>query len=65
MVTTVKMPFTFEPQVQAMKKPVAINQLHHSTVNSLVSNTLSTEHLGEQVKRTSSGVCEIECMNRL
>lgn len=29
------MPLTLEPQVQAMKNPVAMSQLHHSTENSL------------------------------
>ena len=34
-VTTVRIPLTFEPQVQAMNVPVAKSQPHHSGVNSL------------------------------
>ena len=33
--TTVSMPFTLEPQAHAIKTPVAVNQPHHSGVNSL------------------------------
>ena len=35
--TTVSTPFTLEPQAQAIKIPVAINQPHHSGVNGLQS----------------------------
>jgi hypothetical protein len=35
-VRTVRTPLTFEPQVQAMKTPVAISHVHHSGENSLL-----------------------------
>jgi hypothetical protein len=42
-VITVKIPFTFEPQVNAMKVPVAISQPHHSVENSLSINEHNAE----------------------
>lgn len=35
MAITVRIPFTLEPQAQAMKTPVPTNQPHHSGVNAL------------------------------
>lgn len=37
-VNTVRIPFTLEPHVNAMKAPVATSQNHHSAVNSLRKN---------------------------
>jgi hypothetical protein len=65
MATTVKIPLTLEPQVQAMKTPVRTNQVHHSGVNSL--NHINKQQGKDYLKPesgTNSEACGSECKRR-
>jgi len=65
MATTVKIPLTLEPQVQAMKTPVRINQVHHSGLNSL--NHTNKQQAQEYLKPkpvTNSEACGSECKHK-